>query len=254
MLNFKIYVVSLSSEINRRQSIKNKLDFLMLNFEFVDAVDFRFEKSADVINEISEYEFNSPRDMTSAEIGCALSHRNVYKKIIADNIDYGVVLEDDAVLNGDFADFIKPSNLNRIDFDIIVLGYSKLSKQDQRLFYIKEPIKTKFKLLRYSLGYAWSEWTCGTVGYVIKRDAASRFLSKKYLSLADDWYQHKINCSLNILHCRPSLVVEDFLAMESSIEASRVRYLKKTSSYLDVLRVLRGFFRKAVFLFFDARK
>ena len=99
----KIFVVSMSKDLVRRNQIKKNLAELGLNFEFFDAI---------VGTELSNYERNKyseketvlyiGRELSQSELGCALSHLYVYAKILEQGLDYAVILEDDVLLLNDF--------------------------------------------------------------------------------------------------------------------------------------------------------
>ncbi|MCL2380188.1 MAG: glycosyltransferase family 25 protein [Treponema sp.] len=99
----QIYVISLPDSLDRQQFIKSQLDSRRTPFEFIPAVNGRA---------LSEVERNSlydsskaksyKRELTHGEIGCALSHKFVYEKMIKDNVKQAVILEDDITLKPDF--------------------------------------------------------------------------------------------------------------------------------------------------------
>jgi glycosyl transferase family 25 len=60
--------------------------------------------------------------LTRTEIACALSHIQIAKKIIEQNLDYAIILEDDAELTLDFKMFLKDFALEKNMFDFLILG------------------------------------------------------------------------------------------------------------------------------------
>jgi len=111
-----IYIVSLKKDITRRKVIADKLEAWGLAFNFIDAV---YGKELSV-NQLADFNFTclharkgySP---TPGEIGCTLSHINVYSKFFEDNHKWACVLEDDAIIDEKFAMFCK--NFNPEDLD-----------------------------------------------------------------------------------------------------------------------------------------
>ena len=61
--------------------------------------------------------------MTDAEFACALSHVKVCRKIVQDNIDYALVLEDDAIPTNDLPIYL--CNRNFEHADLVQLDYRR---------------------------------------------------------------------------------------------------------------------------------
>ncbi|HID7485450.1 TPA: glycosyltransferase family 25 protein [Morganella morganii] len=253
-MKYSTYVISLKEELARRKNIKTQLDNLNIKFEFFDAIDLRSANSLDLKDKCKN-KTNLNRKLTSGEIGCALSHINIYKRIISNEEDWSWVIEDDALLNNvsnsKLAQIILQANKHNTD--IVILGYSKLSPADSKNFYIKEPIKRICKSKDgYILGTPWKNWTCGTVSYLIHKNGAKKIITnyikseEKIETVADDWLFFEKEYKLNILHCRPLIIYEDYHNHISSIENERAAISKKNTSILDPIRALRGLFRKLI--------
>ena len=83
-----------------------------IEFDLFQAVDAR---SPDFTEQIKDFPItrysNSweqhPRELLDTEIACALSHQEVYKLIVRENIPYALILEDDVVLTKKLASFIE---------------------------------------------------------------------------------------------------------------------------------------------------
>ena len=96
-----VFVISLSDS-ERRGKILNRLNRLCIPFEFVDAVDGRVGLAPEHEREIDRVRARrNGMLMTDAEFACALSHVKVCQKIVQDNIDRALVLEDDAIPTND---------------------------------------------------------------------------------------------------------------------------------------------------------
>jgi GR25 family glycosyltransferase involved in LPS biosynthesis len=64
--------------------------------------------------------------MTKGGIGCALSHYNVYKKIVKDKIKKCLILEDDIIINTNFINKCNEiNNMINYDYDLLFIGYHK---------------------------------------------------------------------------------------------------------------------------------
>ena len=105
-----VFVVSLRDCAGRRESIRRSLESLEIPFEFVDAVDGRHgldpSCEPDIDRARTEREGNKGWTLSDAEYACALSHIQIYRRIVRDNIDWALVLEDDAIPTPDLTTYI----------------------------------------------------------------------------------------------------------------------------------------------------
>lgn len=85
--NIKILVINMKDSVDRREHIKKILKGF--NYEFISAVNGRKLNNFDVITQ------HSLRPLTRGEVGCFLSHKKVYQKIVNSNESHCLVLEDD---------------------------------------------------------------------------------------------------------------------------------------------------------------
>lgn len=99
----KVFVVNLKREPKKREHITRECQRLGLDFEIYDAVDGSTLPEDFLKKNVLDYGHNF---LTKGEIGCALSHINLYKKIVEDNLDHALILEDDAVLGDKLNDFL----------------------------------------------------------------------------------------------------------------------------------------------------
>lgn len=256
-MKIKVYVVSLLDANERRNAISEQLLGKGFSFTIVDSVDFR-----EILPKNLEHLYNIHPDsslkrvITSGEVGCALSHIKTYEEFIATNYDYALILEDDAIL-----DRVNPSKLEEycevlnVDYDVILLGYSKLAQAKEKKYYLQYPIKTKYSFDKYRLGEAWKNSASGAVGYIITRKGVEKILrdysiQHKIRTVADDWLYFEKVCGLNILHVRPVIVFENFINLNSSLEEERaiVQYSNENICK-DIIKYIRGFIRAVILRF-----
>ena len=120
-----IYVINLERRPDRKEEIKTKLDNLGIkNYEFVNAIDGKQLTEDDLSTHYNNVRAKDiHREMKKTEVACALSHIECAKNIVANNLDYAIVLEDDAELTYEFKQFLKDFKLNsNYDFDFLILG------------------------------------------------------------------------------------------------------------------------------------
>jgi glycosyl transferase, family 25 len=96
----KVFVINLDKDVARRDSIVRQCSGIALDFEIAKGV-YGAAMSTDA--RARDYEdrkarWRLARSMSPAEIGCALSHINVYRRMEEERIEAALILEDDVVL------------------------------------------------------------------------------------------------------------------------------------------------------------
>ena len=120
-----VLIVSLPHALKRRKFMREQMAKLKIDYEFFDAVDGD-KLSIAYINKfkIKEGEQHISRPLSKGELGCAFSHLHVYEKMLAENIEKLIVLEDDVQLNDDFAVLINSLSFMPLQWDLAYIGYS----------------------------------------------------------------------------------------------------------------------------------
>lgn len=153
------------------------------------------------------------------EVGCALAHIEAYKIFLSDTSDWLVVLEDDALLDDDFVQFIRHVDTQHSTYPVsFLLGHSKTKKSNLWVQRLKQPLggKLKFSTLVFGQNHWVSRCGVGTVGYIINRKAAEILISKhRAYWLADDWKLFE-NMGIKVFHPVIPIVWEDLYGRPSS--------------------------------------
>lgn len=250
----RVYVISLSGHNERREFISKQLDQIGISYSFFDAINVStnldYCKYIDLHKSIQV----NGRKLSNGEIGCSLSHYFVYKDIVEKKINFALILEDDAIVDDNLKFFVEGSILNATEWDVILLGYSKVSKQDYVKINKFNPIGNIIYNRETKIGRVLKNTTCGTVGYLVSFSGASKLLAMNLPgnTLADNWPYFEKHGGLSIFHCRPFLVFEDFLNLKSSIEHERPvnDRIKTSSNYIyDLLKYVRGYLRSFILFF-----
>ncbi|XP_050361291.1 glycosyltransferase 25 family member [Nymphalis io] len=107
------------------------------------------------------------RPMKAGEIGCFLSHYNIWKKIVSRKYSLTMVLEDDARFSPNFRDsyFKMLIEVKRLDFDFIYLGRKIMTDGEERI-------------TAHTTRPGYSYWT---VGYLLTDRGAKKLLEAKPL-------------------------------------------------------------------------
>jgi glycosyl transferase family 25 len=241
----QIYIVSLISSIVRRDKIASRLfDLGIKNYLFFDAIkaDSRFEHS----------------ELNQGEIGCALSHLDIYKRIIHNNIPYLFILEDDINIDNELYRIIENTETflkENIDVDIVMLGYStdavnyknsirlsfrKRKKWDNRL--IGKPVQRFY----------------GTYSYFITNTGARKIvnLHNELIYPSDIYLNYLITKNIQ-LFCIEKPIVFPGLENNSSTIGERTNKFFKNDNFIDFgykNRYVLFLLRKFQFLFFFIRQ
>jgi len=164
------FVINLESALKRREEISSQLHALGISFEIFPAVDGRKMTESELQQHYDAAKAAREREkMTRAEIGCALSHLGIYRKMVEQDIPHALILEDDADLSPDLKLVLDQlEHRYTAEQEIVVLlnhvpNYLKRSRTD-----LMEGRK-----LAKTYGLCWSSH-----GYFITRQAAQRMLEK----------------------------------------------------------------------------
>lgn len=100
----KIFVISLKDAGQNRARIAEQMARCGLDYEIVDAVDGRTLDVAEQRRHCdpTAVDKNCGRPLSAPEIGCALSHRALYARIVSQGLPGAICLEDDAVIGPHF--------------------------------------------------------------------------------------------------------------------------------------------------------
>lgn len=148
-IKIPIFIISLPEAEDRRSRIAKIFADMGLDFEFIDAVDGR---QFDVLNHPL---YDAPKrlaffgkHLTGGDLGCILSHKKIYQKIIDENIQKALIFEDDVILREDFFNVLEQLQIIKVPFDMIrFFGSPKLERLKMRSVY---KLNDKHYLTRHS--------------------------------------------------------------------------------------------------------
>lgn len=181
----KIFLINLDRSPDRLQYMSAQFNRLNLPFERVAAVDGRtldMEKLDAFADRARVEEWKEL--LTPNAIGASLSHYQIYKKMVDENIEMALILEDDIELG---------NNLPTVLQEIEAHG---LNNQDVFLVYIhgqKKFFSSQGKM-EIAAGYSfyrplsvWGTYSAG--GYILKKDVARRLAQHVFpvSTTADSW-------------------------------------------------------------------
>lgn len=215
----KIYVINLASATGRYQRIENQLKALNLSYERFDAVNGGALGEVEMAALCSmEAVRSNPTWLTKGAIGCALSHWGVCKKMLADEQELALILEDDMILPPNFAEVLLSLEKQITDNEVILLYFQSFKE-------IIFSNQHKKKVLgKHELAYPMSLNSLGAAGaYIIKKSVARKFAEQliPIRAAADTWhYFHEIGIFQTVRCVIP-------FAVTSSFAESTIDYIKK---------------------------
>lgn len=136
MLYDKIFVIHLERDEYRKKSIETQfVKEGITNYEWIHAIDGQNE-------DLNKYDFKvipdwvdpySSKIMTKGEIGCALSHYLIWKRMVEEKYDNVLILEDDIILCDDFSQQVNQigDNISEVDYDFLYLGRKPLNQNTE---------------------------------------------------------------------------------------------------------------------------
>lgn len=241
-----VYIVSLKGSA-RRVKIAKTLNKFNIDYNFKDAVLGR-EIPINFVNDINDsvwVKSQYKRKLGVAEIGCSLSHLNIYKEMSKKKISWAIVLEDDVEFDMNFQNEI--SNKIR-EFDrnnLYVLGGQDGLECESMVYlscYDKKQISSNFYFAKTIKS---SKYVYRTACYLISLEIAEKILefTSTHFCLADDWnifYKHKLFNNIylaNIIHhpldLSTSLIeLERHKKNHSALKNSAIRLKKELRKFI----------------------
>lgn len=239
-----VFIVSLKDQVHRRNLLVNNGINPSFVSNYYEASDFRnIDK-----NELSSY--YNPKEAFSrygrylrpAEVGCAMSHIKIYEKIVNDELDYGIVLEDDIIPVVDrFEDEVDKIIRLIQEFElekkscIFHLGVKNGSDKKSRKVLFSGDFKES-ELLRVLASEVDSIWL--THAYIITKKAAKNILinEQKIKYVADDWQIRLKNKTLDYLFYTNEIFEQNLLLDTSVQGGSHWGVLKKSPFIIRCFR------------------
>lgn len=194
----KVYVISLVEAALRRNKIAKQLEAQGINFDFFDAKRGNPEIKANSNYDYAVRDKLYGRQMTAGEIGCFMSHQELWR-IIATADRAICIMEDDVLVANNLAQILTTLE-NYSNYDIL-----KLSGIFKRISFNWENF-AGLNLVKY-----WRD-PMGTQCYIIKPAAAQALLAKsaRINAPVDDFLANYALHRLNVVACNPYPISHDW--------------------------------------------
>jgi glycosyl transferase family 25 len=179
-----IYLVSLPSDTERRENLRERLPESYDEFVHVEAINGRDLPARDYYEKTVGFASKHGRPMTPAELGCTLSHLKALETFMDSSADRALILEDDILGTDTDIETIRALSHRLDDDDLLICGGQ--DGLESRKYQYGEPtaIPGVYEVCRFSYRYVFR-----TCCYVVTRRSAQAIINYQnfMLSLADKW-------------------------------------------------------------------
>ncbi|MBK2001317.1 glycosyltransferase family 25 protein, partial [Campylobacter sp. 2018MI35] len=241
----KFLIINLKKATQRKKYISQLCQKYKLDYEIIEAVDGKTIDKNEYLN-IVDYDkmlnFHK-RKLGLGELGCSLSHKKCYEKMLREDVNHAIILEDDAYFDERLLNFLKYINEFPKDLELLLLGHQRQVYNDDG-FRIESPYSRRFvkKIANYKIRRLISRGN-GTYGYFITKNGALKLLShlkKMYLPIDALTCNEKV---LNTYALFPVLICahENFM-LESSTQDDK-KFLKKRSKISKYIKKFHIFIK-----------
>lgn len=241
----KFFIINLEQDIEKRQKITALCESLGLNYEIIKAI-YGKALSEDEIKQNTYPKEEQlklfKRTLSLGEIGCAMSHRLCYQKIIEQKLENAIILEDDAVFDESLLEFLKHKNEFPKDLELLLLGHQRQIYSDDG-FRIESPFSLRFnkRISNRNLKRLVGRGN-GAYGYYITNNGAQKLLKiMNKFHLPADLYTSNENF-INLYAIYPILIKLGVISTSSTQEQFINKKRSKISKYFKLLKNKIQFF------------
>lgn len=197
-MDIQIFLINLKRSTIRFEQMDQQLKSLDIPYILFEAIDGHNLTEKHLEQYSSKHSFLlHNRDLLKGEIGCALSHIELYQKIVKENIPISIILEDDLIIKKEFKEFLLIiKDIINDDWEFLNLCSFTPCVLAEKLFY---------KNFKYTV---FTGHATGTCAQVIKLSAAKRLLEHAFpIRFAADGLTGRFSeTGLKMLGVYPNLV------------------------------------------------
>lgn len=236
-----VFIINLKKDRQKKEHMQKQCEKNQLIPIFIEAI-YGNDLSKDTISQVYSKELSLKyigRELTKGEIGTALSHLSIYKKMVDQNIETALILEDDVDFQVSKQEVMNIVQKLPHGWECIMLGHhAKRSRDIDTLASIwqKKHIDDNLRCIRFA------EQPFGAYGYIInKAGALKRLKNFKIIDRPiDDWN----DLHLNLYGIQPSIIkIDKSFLNDSNLTQERIIKQKQTTrtvfeNFKDKVRLL----------------
>lgn len=128
--NYKTLLINLDKSVDRLKRSAKLLSEHNIEFERVSAI-YGADLSEQVLANAYSYQLPNAyyKKLNIGEVGCYLSHRKAWQKIVDEQLDFAIILEDDFSINPGFAELIASIKSMPVAWDYLKLAANKRQRE-----------------------------------------------------------------------------------------------------------------------------
>jgi glycosyl transferase, family 25 len=193
-----VLVLNLSRDAERRRWMNGHLRSLDIRYELVEAVDGRAVPDAEAAPHLRSFSKGYGREMTRGELGCAISHLMLFRRIAAGADEFVCTMEDDISISQATLPFLDEAVLRSLPpFDVLRL----FSIENRRCKPAWSVACLQDRSIVVPLRAGW-----GMQAQIITRAGAAKMADWPITAPVDGIYHDCPPPDLRIMEVRPSLI------------------------------------------------
>lgn len=218
MKEIKIFIINLKQDTQKRMHMQKLCKQYALKVEFIDAIYGKDLSKDEIVKVYDDKKAKKTlnRSLSFGEIGCALSHKYIYKKMIDENIKNAIIFEDDIQFDESFITFLSQLNYLPENWELVLLCYYRNAfyKKNYCLRNDKRISTSCYKTVRFP------ELMHSTAAYIINLNGAKKLYDELEQGIYKpiDFYTGNDQYT-NLYGIFPKLVsIDNYLGLQSSIK------------------------------------
>lgn len=198
----RVFVINLARRRERMEFMRSQFHRLNVDFERVEAIDGAALPASEIERSVNRFRWHCAQGYRArnGEIGCALSHQSIYRRMIDENIAVACIVEDDVTLSSRF-----PEVASEVEGFLSAAGDSPgVVLLSESLGAAKSPSRDKCRISPV----ARENSTCG---YALNISAAKRLLEINcpLKSTIDDWPRWRKRGGVSLYGVSPRICLHE---------------------------------------------
>lgn len=234
----RVFVINLARRHERMEFMRSQLSRLGVDFERVEAIDGAALPASEIERSVNRFRWHCAQGYRArnGEIGCALSHQSVYRRMIDGNIPVACIVEDDVTLDSRFLEIADE-----------VAGFLSSAGNSPAVVLLSEsfgaakcPSPGAFRISPV----ARENSTCG---YALNISAAKRLLeiNSPLKSTIDDWPRWRKRGGVSLYGVSPRVCLHEEYASVPADPAFASDTIDEHAVFVRDMSLLKKLFHKA---------
>jgi glycosyl transferase, family 25 len=214
----KTYVISLARRPDRRAHITGQLDKTGIDYEILDAIDGRDLDLRDA-RLFDPVAVSSDTTLDSSCFGCALSHLEIYRRMLEEGLEKAFILEDDVNLPADLDALLDAVAKHMTGAEVVLLNFHLVGKAYEACR-VTRTGSTPLPSNRLLVEVVEGGFPGSTGAYLITRDACTRMarIAVPVKTQPDDWAFFFREGAIDHLKCVVPMPVDNSSAIRTTKE------------------------------------